>query len=238
MHNEVDLRELPVLSDDTKELYRLLKLNNLNYTLKYDHIVHYPQLIREFGPLYNYNTLRFERAHQVEKGSLRASRNTKNIAFSVGKSYCKITDKIISSKNEETVLKDNNSVEIDSIYHQFIDLNSDLDLIEETYVEKTKLQIGSYYIYEWKDQNRNNLPTFFYIVIIIKQNDSIKILGHIVLVDKFNSKFYSYKISNQDSRWNQVIVLNRKIPYYRKLNYIQFENDHYIMKDFHIVNYC
>lgn len=47
---------------------------------------------------------------------------------------------IISNNNVQTISKDDTSLEIDNIYHQFIDLYADLDLIQETYSEKTKLE--------------------------------------------------------------------------------------------------
>lgn len=70
-------------------------------------------LMKEFGPLSNYSSLRFERFHQKGKRSVRNSESKINLLFQIAKTH---SMKIVSSfnQNEASGLKIKNFSEISS----------------------------------------------------------------------------------------------------------------------------
>jgi len=54
---------------------------------KHHYLEHYPQLIREFGPLVNYQTIRFEAKHAVLKRIVHQTMNFKNVCLTLAERH-------------------------------------------------------------------------------------------------------------------------------------------------------
>lgn len=232
MDVKVRVDELKQFDEDVEEYLRLTRLNNIPFTLKTHHLTHYSMLMKEYGPLIYYSTLRFERYHQVGKNAIESSRNRRNLAKSIATAYSYKIDKTCSPSVEILIKKNNISEKIDTEFLPFIDQNSDILLLESTVLDKIKVKTKNYYVYKKNNEFEYNYPIFFYVDLIIKQSNITKVLGFLVDVECFDRNKYSFKL--KDSDIVKVLDLG-KLPHYKKLNYISInDHDEYICKDFHI----
>ena len=70
MSPAISTSELPEFERGADTYIKLNDETGQSLTPKIHHLKHYGMLIREFGPLINYSTLRFERAHQIGKNAI------------------------------------------------------------------------------------------------------------------------------------------------------------------------
>lgn len=70
-----------------KSYMQLLLQNKLTITFKCHHLLHYPDMIRDFGPIFLYDTKYGERGHQNHKKWSGINRNTSNISLSLCRYY-------------------------------------------------------------------------------------------------------------------------------------------------------
>jgi len=66
---------------------------------KHHYLEHYPQLIREFGPLINYHTIRFEAKHGFLKRIVHQTMNFKNLSFTLAHRHQLYITYLLSSKS-------------------------------------------------------------------------------------------------------------------------------------------
>lgn len=139
--------------------------------------------------------------------------------------------KKVKTDIEIVITKDNIRQELSEDFLDFVDLNEDLKLLDSAIIDKVKIKKNNYYLYKYTDGSDYNYPIFFYVYIIVKQHDEIKVLGYLVSVLYFDRKMYSYKLSDSDTI-KELDVNN--LPYYKKLKYVDFNDSEYICRDFHI----
>lgn len=235
MATEVNTSELNEFENDVERYLELNQQTGQSLTLKIHHLVHYSDLIREFGPLINYSTLRFERLHQIGKNAVINSKNRVNLPYQIATAYSKAMANGLcdDSKIEMIIGRESIASEFPVDYSQFIDSNDNLTLLESTSVENTTIKAGQLYLAEPADDSFYKYPIFFFVEFIVKQNSSIRILGHFVKSITFEKQKYSYLIRFSEHPSELV----RNIAHYRKLTLINHETDEqYVSKDFH-VNY-
>ena len=63
----------------------------MSITVKFHHMIHYPRLIAEFGPLRLCSTINFESHHSFLKKLAHSSKNWKNPAITIGQAYARAT---------------------------------------------------------------------------------------------------------------------------------------------------
>ena len=132
-------------------------------TPKIHHLEHYSLLIREFGPLINYSTLRFERAHQIGKNSIAISRCSQNIPFQIAIAY----SKSMANKLEKRV-HDEMTITPEFIEHlfpaefvRFVNQDEQQTLLGSTLDEDSKIQAGHLYLAESTYHSQFRYPVFF-----------------------------------------------------------------------------
>ena len=81
----VNLEKLDDFQEEIKQFLILFKQTfpGILMTYKMHYLLHYPEAMRRFGPLWRMCTLRFERKHQLSKRQLRTSHNRKAVSKSV-----------------------------------------------------------------------------------------------------------------------------------------------------------
>lgn len=161
MDVKIRVNELEQFDEDVKEYLRLNDLNRIPFTLKTHHFIHYSMLMREYGPLIYYSTLRFERYHQVGKNAIESSRNRRNLAKSIANAYSFKTVKNDSICSEFLIKKNNISSQIEAQFLSFIDQNVDIILLDFTVIDKVKVKAKNYYLYKKNNQFEYNYPIFF-----------------------------------------------------------------------------
>lgn len=82
-YEESDLLHLKIAVSQMNQMYTSL----FNQTLKpkHHHLIHYPRLIRWFGPLRYISSMRFEAKHRMVKKYTKNIESRKNISFSIGR---------------------------------------------------------------------------------------------------------------------------------------------------------
>lgn len=85
---EISIEMVGFLEHEIESYLRsFVSLYHCNLTPKQHFLIHYPRLIVMFGPLYNYNTLRWEGKHQYFKDMMRKLKNMKNPPVSMAKQH-------------------------------------------------------------------------------------------------------------------------------------------------------
>lgn len=211
----VNISDLDQFDKDVSDYLKLHISNGLSVTPKTHHLIHYSEIIREFGPLIYYSTLRFERLHQIGKLRVINSRNKKNLSYSIIKAYVyNINEKTSPPTAEVLINKDLIKDEFFDFF-QFIDQSKDLKLIKSITFKNFKIKTGNYYLYKNGDCTPLNYPLFFYVESVIKQ-ETTKILGYLVEVDHFDRNKYAYFLKE-----SLAAKELDKLPYYKKLNFVK-----------------
>lgn len=78
---KISLKQVDYLSFSIKEYFiiRSIVFPNSNLIPKHHYLMHYPSLIKQFGPLIDVWTMHFEQKHQYFKSIVQKSKNWKNI---------------------------------------------------------------------------------------------------------------------------------------------------------------
>lgn len=100
-------------------------------TYKMHYLMHYCDVMRHFGPLWRFNSLRFERLHQEFKENIKTSKNRKNVGFSsinyASMRYLKTFEKYKNPfDNQKSKKFETNAFEIEQIARK---LNKNVDEI-------------------------------------------------------------------------------------------------------------
>ena len=198
------------------------KKKHVKFTMKMHHLVHYVKLIKLFGPLYVFSTLRFERKHQSCKKGIKSSNCRKNLSYSIIKSLnfnLKLNDKLV----EKVIFRS----EISNVYEdrvlEFLDLNSEVTELSQLVHKGTKFVKTQFYIL--KRTSENFLPIFVQILHIFKQEDAYIVIGLQYDTLKFDQKRYAYVTK----RTNTVIQITNLEHYKSCLKVKKF-----IVKDFYL----
>lgn len=231
--------ELPEFERDVQAYIDLNERTGQSLTPKIHHLLHYSMLIREFGPLMNYSTLRFERAHQIGKNSIANSRCARNIPLQIATAYSKsMANQLEKTVHDQMVIApEYTNLLFPQEFSRFVDMNEELILIGETSIEANKIQAGHLYLAQPTDDTQYRYPIFFFVEYIVKQNSSIKILGNFARTVTFDKSKYAFLIRFND----QPDELVGNVAHFRKLFVVNHETDEqFLVKNFHInqnINY-
>lgn len=162
-------------------------------TFKVHHLIHYANAIRNFGPLFYYSTLRYERVHQFLKRLVRSSKNfitlPKQIAYMWTALNC-ISIKETSPEAEEDIYELYEPVDFNDYVPEhlltFINSQQSFKLLNSFNINDIIIEPNQIFLYEYKISTDNPLPQFIKIIYLLKQGDSeVKVIGH-----KLNSTRY------------------------------------------------
>lgn len=201
---------------------------HVKVTMKMHHLVHYVKLIKLFGPLYVFSTLRFERKHQSCKKSIKSSNCRKNLSYSIIKNLnfnLRTSDQTI----ERVILRDRiSSVFEDRRILEFLDVNSELVELSHLVYNKIKFTKGHFYIL--KRTSENLLPIFVQILHILKQENAYIVIGLQFETIEFDNKRYSYVL-----RETNDLVRITSLEHYKSCLKVR----KFIVKDFYLgIEYC
>ena len=162
------------------------------FTFKMHHLFHYVDLIKKFGPLQQFSTLKFERKHQTFKRIIRSSNCRKNLPYSSIKwaNYKNFSKYTLSSRDQ--VLK---KIKIndfqDSIYCDEFNKKDDVFELKSTIKNNLKFELFEFYIHR---SNFNDLPQIVKIIKILRQNQIVKIYAQCYNILEFNDTDFFYKL--------------------------------------------
>lgn len=173
-------------------------------TMKMHHLHHYPEMIKQFGSLMLYSSLRHERVHQTHKTVASYSKNRIDLPYTLASSYQR-------KLNFESILPKYDSTELQTIYSRNIAdhiedeylhyINRDFDVIElKSCIHKgVQFERNAFYAKKFtcSESNIEN----FKIVKLLKlfvQNERIKIICQVMHIDAYIRNLCCWKVSSAD----------------------------------------
>ena len=80
-----------VLENLIKDFLNLCSLFNdkLSLSIKFHYLIHYPRMIRLFGPPRSFSTINFESLHSTLKEKIRNSKNWKSVCYTIANKYAR-----------------------------------------------------------------------------------------------------------------------------------------------------
>lgn len=181
-----------------RELFPNLRLMN-----KHHHIRHYVEMIKQHGPPYFYNCLRYEAKHAEIKQSVRVGMNFINLPFSITKRQAFLQSQNIAKQTYE-------KIKIEIISGKKVDLRTcaSAAFIEEITTNENKIEkISSIKInkmlfkknYILVNQTGDIFPTFYKVVEILKVESICYFFCSSYLVKLFNESLNSYEIEETEN---------------------------------------
>lgn len=172
------------------------KKKHIKFTFKLHHLIHYISLIKKFGPLYQFMTIKFERKHQSLKRIFRSSNCRRKVSYSIMK-WVNLTNlnKIHSNREKikNVILRSEINHKLESMYHSAINLNQNVQELSSALVNGVRYDLYEFYIYQ---NNQTSLPMFIRVVKILKQESRTKVFGQLYKTLEYDSMNFSYKIKH------------------------------------------
>ena len=176
---------------------------------KHHHLVHYPRIIQEVGPLYRFWCMRFESKHQRAKTVMSMSCNFKNVPLTVATrhQYDVAQRMLVSSSTDafgikvgsgEVVMLSQfaNGWQIDACMNN-VGLNFELYSSNTVEVSGTMHYCGCYLLTGFEDET----PVFVKLLHIFSRNqgEHCWFICNKLLVHSFSTHFHAWKVSQSDA---------------------------------------
>jgi len=201
--SESSLPYLKSLIEDHHQLYRTLAGRGLRP--KHHHMLHYPESIRQVGPLLYYWTMRFEARHKFFKHVATLGSNFKNIAKSVSsKNQLLLSYKLFLNKSFEKfeiqctgkVLVKSTLLGVDmrDIIQDYFGSISDYDIFSYKTITVNGLSVKPKDIVLETWLSGNEMPQFLKIHQIIKIKESYMLVVNKVSTIRFSRHFHSFVV--------------------------------------------
>lgn len=208
------IAELANLIEEHHKLW--VELYPHTFPAKFHYLVHYPHLIRDFGPLRLLWCMRFESFHQILKTVLARARNfintTKTASHRVQKSKClEFADALglpslvkINGARKTIMLKNVCPPQAKE------GLKRALNASDETFLDVVTSACGGYTIHKGAyfliHLYCDVLPVFFKTEKIFIYGDTVALYGFLVGTDHFNDHLQAYAVAVADAEDNTVIL--------------------------------
>lgn len=174
---------------------------------KMHHLVHYPDMIRLYGPPIRYWCMRFEAFHYAVKKRAQQNGNFKNITKSMsGHLQARFCADMLSPDrfHEERVVVFSRLKEIDyqKLIRQYPFLNNEITENGNVFNAKWvtiggwEYVIGSIVIFKSAKDNPSGLPQFAQIVKIFSYNNIPLAILSLKNTDRFCERFHGYVVEN------------------------------------------
>lgn len=234
-----------VLKDDLTEFEAECRLFNLQFSrlftdrtpFKVHNIDHYSQATENFGCLFYFSTMRYERVHQLMKRFVHSSNNT-----SLPQQICYKWVVVNLIRQEQPADDDDDIFEIyepNSVSYQngdlsptiinYIDQSRECMVLKTTRLNDVLIEQGEIYLYKRCDASPTNpLPVFVRIVAIVKQSQ-VKVLGKFIGCNKYFDRIQAFEVGNESDL--QEID---KVEWYKPIKVIKTRNCLLIIKNFYI----
>lgn len=198
-----EINELPSIISQHHSLFKRL-FPNLRLKPKHHNMIHYPQIIKDMGPLVHFWCMRYEAKHNVFKTMAQTHKNYRNIC------------KMLCYKHQEKLsfYFDNLEEEIEFEYSS----NPAQYVLEKIKNIWQKDDYNSFfflktlkYIAEYKDglfilsDIKKNLPIFLEIESMFIYNNEFYLLTKLFVTKHFNSALQAYEIVMPEINTNEII---------------------------------
>lgn len=203
-------RTIPYLKNLIEEyLQNLSRLFPGAIKFKHHLIIHYPELIENFGPLWNISCMTWERKHRDGKRSANSSSNRMNVCHTVAiRSQLKLNHKFTSStecldssfeKGRVLLMKELNVIENYAFFrhslpseHNFIGTTEYVRYMGHEIRENTILMIAS-----------ENEPDFYLVhTILLDSKSEAIIVASSAINCNFDCHFQAYEVVLPKKNWN------------------------------------
>lgn len=209
---------------------------------KVHHVDHYGDATENFGCLFHYSTVRYEREHQLMKKFVQSSLNYTSLPQQI--CYKWVVVNLIDlneSENDYSETKEdiyeifevpfiyNN--EIPSYLMQFINTTENLITLNSTDLNGNEVNVGNVYLYKRFRDADNPLPEFVKIIEIFKQNNEIKVIGRLIFACSYHSDIMAFEVI--EGQQDEIFVI-RKVEWYKSINVIKTSTKYIILQNFYI----
>jgi hypothetical protein len=196
---------LESLIEDHHALYR--KLSNKSLRPKHHHMIHYPEAIRQIGPLIWFWTMRFEARHKFFKNIAKIGCNFKNIAKTVAsRNQLLLSYKFFIAKElseMEIVVPDVKIYRVCDLKYKNIlceklqfKTNMELCTYKCISLNGTEIKPGDFVLWKWIGEQE--LPQFLKIISVLKIEDKFQLLCQHFLTKFFDNHFHSYLVTHSE----------------------------------------
>ena len=205
---------------------------------KMHYMIHYPSLIRLFGPLRNFWCMRFESKHQYFKKLAARTKSFRNITLSLAKRHqlhqswelsaeCMfdLNDGTLSKTNVMKFSKLDQSVR-DSVKETLDEIIADNETV--FFVKCLSLNSVLYKIkgiYVIDTVTSENVPVFYIIGKILKIRDTWVLCGHFLVPDLFDEHLHAYEVHKEKS-W--LVCRPGNFVDYTQHDYYKVHNKKYV----------
>jgi len=186
---------------------------------KFHHLVHYPDIIRELGPLKQYWVMRLEAKHRFAKRIANNICNFKNIIKSVAERYLLSTSSFLIDKSFQVSydLPEGDSVSVEDILCSKTVKNT-LNIQDDNVVifhnvtcNGTVVELSDYLLYKWDDDK----PCFGKVLQILDYEDDIYIVLQLFEIQQFDYHRHAYVINGSST---ELAIKVTDLAYYHPLH--------------------
>ena len=205
---------------------KFVKTKLSTFTMKLHFLEHYPETVRNIGPIKNVKTLKYERNHQPIKNSEKGSRQFKNKPFSIGKWEAlsmSVDYKLVQFEVKKRLKRSDFDCPTMAQFLGFFDFNQEITQLKGLSIKKVPLISGNFFRFKSLE---NDLPKFCKIVFTAKQGDDFVILASILKTLEFVPSKFCYKVQYA----NQLLRVSVDDLNYHQCTFLPADNC--ILQDF------
>lgn len=208
-----------------------------NTPFKVHNIDHYPEATEEFGCLFYYSTIRYERVHQLIKRFVQSSNNNTSLPQQI--CYKWVVVNLINLNQKATVEKSDDIYEIyessdygndvPDNFARFIDRDRNCTALNSFNLNGSLIKINEIYLYKRYSISSNPFPIFVRILGILKQDDSVKIVGKHIFCIKYHERVQAFEVIEREE-----ISLVDRIEWHKSINVISANGSYLIIQNFYV----
>lgn len=234
-----------VVKDDLTEFesdcrlfnHQFSRLFSGNTPFKVHNIDHYAEATEDFGCLFYYSTMRYERVHQLMKKFVQSSQNYTSLPQQICYKWVvvnliKFNENRQEKQDDILEIYDNNSYENGDLperFLQFIDQSRECIALKSFMLNGTLIEDKNIYLYKrYNSTPPNHFPIFVRIVAILKQAET-KILARFITCSKYYERIQAFEVHE-----NQDLRIIDKVEWHKSIKVINASNSYLILQNFYV----